>query len=79
LTPAEMNYSTSEKECLAVIYGVKRYRSYLVGSYFEVITDHSALRQLLVDKSPKGRLARWVVQLQEHNFKVKHRPGIHHV
>ena len=58
LTPAEKNYSTTEKESLAMIWGIKKLRSYLEGYQFTVITDHSVLKWLYNIKKPSGRLAR---------------------
>ncbi|BES89445.1 multicellular organismal development [Nesidiocoris tenuis] len=75
LTAPERNYSVTEKECLAVIYGIEKNRQYLEGSEFTVITDHSCLKWLLELKSPTGRLARWTLRLQPYNFHVQYRKG----
>ena len=74
LTKEEKNYTTSEKELLAVLKGVEAYRPYLVGRNFTVYTDHRALVWL---KSAKhtGRLERWALKLQEYDFDIIHRPG----
>ena len=77
LSDREKSYSTTEKEALAIIFAIDHYRVYLLGAEFTLITDHSAL-QWLHSVEPKGRLARWVMALQEFSFVVKHRPGNAH-
>ena len=74
LTDHEKGCSTTQKEALAIVFATEHFRPYLLGKKFIVITDHSALRWLhLVE--PKGRLARWVMHLQEYEFDVVHRAG----
>ena len=63
ISPQE-NYTTTEKEFLAVIYAIEKFRSYLVGSKVIVWTDHSALKYLLTKKDAKPRLLRWILLLQ---------------
>jgi hypothetical protein len=75
LMAAERNYSTTEKECLAIVWTVNYWRPYLLGKSFEVITDHQSLTWLQGLNAPKGRLARWIVALQEYEFVITHRPG----
>ncbi|CAB0032149.1 unnamed protein product [Trichogramma brassicae] len=75
LTAPERNYSTSEKECLAILWAIKKLRPYIEGYEFNVITDHSALQWLRNLKDPTGRLARWVLEMQQWNFRVIHRKG----
>ncbi len=74
LTDREKSYSATEKEALAVVFATDHFRVYLLGKDFTLVTDHSALRWLH-SVEPKGRLARWVMQLQEYSFDVKHRAG----
>jgi len=78
LLPAEKNYSATELECLAVVWAIKKFHHYLHGKHFLVITDHSALCHLFNVTTPNGRLARWVMKLQEYDFKTEHRAGKKH-
>lgn len=75
LNPHERNYTTMDLECLAVIWALSKLRAYLFGHQFEIVTDHNALQWLLTTGSPSGRTGRWVLQLQEFDFKIRHRPG----
>jgi len=75
LTPAEHNYTTTEKECLAVIWAIRKMRCYLEGYLFEVITDHLALKWLNSIESPSRRIARWALELQQFQFDVRYRRG----
>ena len=76
LTDAERNYTVSEKELLAIIFGIKANRMYLMGRKFTIVTDHSALIWLLSLKDPTARLARWAIYLQAYDFDIEHRAGI---
>ncbi|KMQ83693.1 reverse ribonuclease integrase, partial [Lasius niger] len=75
LNGAERNYSATELECLAVIWGIRRMRNYLEGYTFTVITDHQSLRWLQKLEEPTGRLARWLFELQQFDFDIKYRRG----
>jgi hypothetical protein len=72
---AESNYTTTEQELLAVVYAMQHFKVYLLGREFELHTDHSALRWLLDKKETDGRLARWVLSLQQFQYKVFHVKG----
>nr|GEW96441.1 reverse transcriptase domain-containing protein [Tanacetum cinerariifolium] len=67
---AEANYTTTEKEMLTVVYAFKKFRSYLIMNKSIVYTDHSALKYLFAKKDAKARLLRWILLLQEFDFKV---------
>ena len=73
LNPAERNYSVTEREALAVIEGVKQLQHYVYGRQFTVLTEHSVVRWLMNIKEPTGRLARWALLLQQHDFTIQHR------
>nr|GEY67181.1 DNA-directed DNA polymerase [Tanacetum cinerariifolium] len=70
MTDAESNYTTTEKEMLAVVYAFDKFWSYLIMNKSIVHTDHFALKYLFAKKDAKARLLRWVLHLQEFNFKV---------
>nr|GEZ69710.1 reverse transcriptase domain-containing protein [Tanacetum cinerariifolium] len=70
MTEGESNYTTAEKEMLAVVYAFKKFMSYLIMNNSIVYTDHSALKYLFAKKDSKARLLRWVLLLQEFTFKV---------
>nr|GEY76458.1 uncharacterized protein [Tanacetum cinerariifolium] len=70
MTQAETNYTTTEKEMLAVVYAFKKFCSYLIMNKSIVYTDRSALKYLFSNKDVKARLLRWILLLQEFDFKV---------
>ena len=65
LIEAQINYTTTEKELLAVVYALEKFRPYILGSKIIIYTDHAALKYLLSKKEAKPRLIRWVLLLQE--------------
>ena len=77
LNQAERNYSTTEQECLAVIWAVEHFKHYFGISPFFVVTDHSALKWLRTTEL-KGRRARWILRLEPYNFTILHRAGKKH-
>nr|GFA58885.1 reverse transcriptase domain-containing protein [Tanacetum cinerariifolium] len=70
MNQAETNYTTTKKEMLAVVYAFEKFRSYLIMNKSIVYTDHSALKYLFAKKNAKARLLRWILLLQEFDFKV---------
>ncbi|XP_073121776.1 uncharacterized protein [Henckelia pumila] len=72
---AQLNYATTEKELLAVVFALDKFRSYLAGSKVIVHTDHSALKYLMSKKDAKPRIIRWVLLLQEFDLKIVYRKG----
>ncbi|XP_024172206.1 uncharacterized protein LOC112178273 [Rosa chinensis] len=75
LNDAQVHYTTTEKELLAIIFALEKFWSYLLGSKVIVHTDHAALRYLLSKKDAKRRLIRWVLLLQEFDIEIKDKPG----
>ncbi|KAK8562494.1 hypothetical protein V6N12_010572 [Hibiscus sabdariffa] len=75
LNEAQINYTTTEKELLAVVFAFEKFRSYLIGTKVIVHTDHSAIKYLVTKKDAKPRLIRWILLLQEFDIEVKDRKG----
>nr|GEZ21947.1 reverse transcriptase domain-containing protein [Tanacetum cinerariifolium] len=70
MNQAEANYTTTKKEMLAVVYAFEKFRSYLIMNKSIIYIDHSALKYLFAKKDAKARLLRWILLLQEFDFKV---------
>lgn len=73
LLPAERNYSTTEREALAVVWALQKFRGY--GADVKVITYHQPLKWLFTLKSSTGRLARWSLLLQSYNLTFSYTRG----
>jgi hypothetical protein len=70
MSPAERNYTTTEREALAVVYSCKKFRHYLLGYKVIFHTDHDSLKYLVNKPDLSGRIARWILLLQEFNYEV---------
>jgi len=75
LTRAEQNYSTTEKELLAIVWAVKHFRPYVYGTKFKVVTDHKPLIWLFSVNDPGSRLIRWRLKLEEYDYEIIHKAG----
>ncbi|CAM8997225.1 unnamed protein product [Rhodiola kirilowii] len=76
LDAAQRNYSTTEKELLAMVFALEKFRSYLLGTKVTVFSDHAAIRYLMTKKEAKLRLIRWILLLQEFDVEIKDKKGI---
>ena len=79
LNEVQRNYTTTEKEFLAVVFALDKFRAYLVRSFIVVFTDHSALKYLLTKQDAKARLIKWILLLQEFNLHIKDKKGVENV
>ena len=74
LSKAEKNYTTTEKEALAMVYAVNKFCHYLLGNRFIFYVDHLALQYLVNKPQVSGRLAQWLLLFLEFDFKVIYKP-----
>ena len=79
LNSAQMNYTTTEKELLAVIFALDKVCLYLIGSSTIVYFDHAVVRYLMSKQDAKPRLIRWILLLQEFNLTIKDKKGAKNV
>lgn len=75
LNDAQRNYSTTEKELLAVVFALEKFHPYLLSTKVIIYSDHVALRYLMTKKEAKPRLIRWILLLSEFNFEIKDKIG----
>ena len=76
---AQENYSTTEKEILAIVFACEKFRPYIMGSHVIVHTDHAAIKYLMSKREAKPRLIRWVLLLQEFDLDIKDKKGCDNV
>ncbi|GFW65186.1 retrovirus-related Pol polyprotein from transposon 17.6 [Trichonephila clavipes] len=74
-TPTEEKYSSYELEVLAVVNALKKFRTYLLGNHFKIITDCSAFQKTMDKKDLVTRVARWILLLEEYDYEIVHRSG----
>ena len=76
LSGPQLNYATTEKELLAIVFAIDKFRSYLVGAKVIVYNDHAALKYLLTKVDAKPQLIRWILLLQLFDLEIKDKKGI---
>ncbi len=76
LSDAETRYHANELECLAVVWALKKFRTYVYGRHFIVKTDSSSVKWMMGKKELKGKFSRWVLDLQEFDFTIEHVKGV---
>jgi hypothetical protein len=79
LNGAQLNYATTKKELLAVVFAFEKFRSSIVNSKVIVYTDHAAIKYLLANKEAKPRLIRWILLLQEFDVEIRDKKGVENV
>jgi hypothetical protein len=79
LNGAQLNYATTEKELLAVVFAFEKFRSYIVNSKVVVYTDHAAIKYLLAKKETKPHLICWILLLQEFDVEIRDKKGVENV
>ena len=79
LDSAQSNYTTPKKEFLPVVFTLKKFRSYIVGSLVTIFTDHATLKYLLSKQDTKPRLTRWILLCQEFNVAIKDKKRVENV
>jgi len=70
LNDAQLNYTTTEKKFLAVVFALEKFHPFLLGSKTIIFTDHFALRYIMMKKDAKARLIHWILLLQEFDLKI---------
>lgn len=79
LSAAETRYTTTEKELLAIMYALLKFRIYLLGTYFHIITDHKALTFLKTCKFHTPRISRWILLMNQYTFQIEHCKGVDNI
>ena len=75
LNSTEQNYSTIEKELLAIVEACRHFRPYIFGRKFIIETNHKPLTCLWSLKTPNSRLIRWRIKLEEYDFEIRYKEG----
>ena len=75
LNDAQLNYATTEKELLAIVFAFDKFRPHFIGNKVIVHTNHLAIKYLITKKDAKLRLIRWVLLLQEFDLEIKDKKG----
>jgi hypothetical protein len=75
LSTTKNNYTTTEREGLAMVYALQKFLHYLLGGHFKMFTDHSTLKYLVNKPVLGGRICRWILLFQEYDFEIIVKPG----
>jgi hypothetical protein len=75
MAPAELNYIVTEREFLAVVYGINKFRHYVTGYQTFIHTDHTSIKYLMNKPITNALVTRWLLLLQEFDITIVDRPG----
>jgi hypothetical protein len=75
LSESNKNYNTTEREGLAMVYALHKFKHYLLGKHFNMFTDNFSLKYLVNKPMLGGRIYRWLLLFQEFDFEVIVKPG----
>jgi hypothetical protein len=75
LSTAKINYTTTKREGLAMMYALQKFCHYLLGGHFKMFTDQSTLKYLVNKPVLRGRICRWLLLFQEYDFEIIVKPG----
>jgi hypothetical protein len=75
LSTTEINYTTIEREGLAMVYALQKFLHYFFGGHFKMFTDHSVLKYLVKKLVLGGRICIWLLPFQEYDFEIIVKPG----
>jgi hypothetical protein len=75
LSKAEINYTTTEREGLSMVYVLQKFRHYLLRGHFKIFTDHSTLKYLVNKSVLGGIICRWLLLFQDYDFEIVVKPG----
>jgi hypothetical protein len=75
LSTTEINYTTTEREGLAMVYALQKFRHYVLGGNFKMFTDQSALKYLFNNLVFGCIICRWILLFQEYDFDIVVKPG----
>jgi hypothetical protein len=75
MAPVELNYTVTEREFLAVVYTIDKFRHYITGYPTFIHTDHTSIKYLMNTPITNARVTRWLLLLQELDITIVDRPG----
>ena len=75
LSTAKINYTTTERGGLSMVYVLHKFRHYFLGGHLKMFIDHSTLKYLVNKPMLGGRICIWLLLFQEYDFKIVVKPG----
>ena len=78
LNPAQRNYTVTDRECLAMVWALEHFNTYVEGHKYTIVTDHAALTYLKNVTHTKQRMHRLALKLQPYELSIEYKPGVKH-